>query len=50
MPRLQENFYPSNQFGNIRIGDVLIVAIIGLSILSIGWQTSTAIEGVEKEK
>jgi len=43
MPRLQENIYRSYQHGGFKIGDLLILIIISLSILSIALQTSNVI-------
>lgn len=50
MPRFHENFVHSGHTGNFRIGDIVILAIVALSVLSITWQTSAAIDGEDKEK
>lgn len=50
MPRLQESFHFASRNQGIRFSDLFILVIICMSALSIFWQTSTTIEGLEKEK
>lgn len=46
MPRIiDESFYRNMQGGGFKFGDFIILAIILLSLLSIGSQTSSIIEG-----
>jgi len=43
MPRIQEIYRSSNS--NCELGNIIILLILCLSLLSIGTQTFTAIEG-----
>lgn len=47
MPRLQETFARQNG-GGIHLGDIIIVVIISLSLISIGNGTFSVVEGTEK--
>lgn len=50
MPRFHETFRPPIQLQGVRVGDLIIILVIFLSALSIFDQTTTAMDGAEKEK
>jgi len=47
---MEESVLRMRGSGGFKVADLIIVVIVILSLLSIGWQTSSIMENADKEK